>query len=243
MTTEAVWRESDSELFLRFGRAFTPGWAELRESFLHVIPAAAEERFCCVDIGAGSGWLSEAILHRLPGSQVVALDGSEAMLEHAASRLSAFSTRFTTVKFDLENFSWIEHLPARPRCFVSCLVIHHLPDERKRRLFAALYDALETGGGLLMADLVRPLGETARELYARAWEQSVLQQSRDLFGDARAYEAFVERRWNYYRYPDPMDQPSTQPELLCWFAESGFKDVEVLWAYAGHVLIAGFKKT
>lgn len=242
MTGDLVWRESDSEMFLKFGRAFTPAQAELRESFLRLIPAADDDRFTCVDIGAGSGWLSEAILQRFPGSQIIALDGSEAMLEHAAGRLRAFPQRFATAKFDLENFAWIEELHARPRCFVSSLVIHHLPDGEKQRLFRALYDVLERGGALLMADLVRPLGDAARELYAHAWEQSVLEQSRDLFGDARAYEAFVERRWNYYRYPDPMDQPSTQPDLLRWFAESGFSDVEVVWAQAGHVLIAGFKK-
>src|SRR5579864_1473138 len=74
------WQESDSAIFLDLGRIFTPGRDEIEAAILALIPARQDERFACVDIGAGDGWLSHRVLQRFAAAQVIALDGSPAML-------------------------------------------------------------------------------------------------------------------------------------------------------------------
>ena len=57
----------------------------------------------------------------------------------------------------------------------------------------------------------------------------------------RAHEFFERERWNVFEHPDPMDKPSTLPELLRWMEEVGFEGVDAFWARAGHALLGGYK--
>jgi trans-aconitate 2-methyltransferase len=54
-----------------------------------------------VDAGCGSGRVTEQLLERLPSGRVVAVDGSPAMLDEAARRLSRFGDRVSFLEADL----------------------------------------------------------------------------------------------------------------------------------------------
>src|SRR5215469_1744795 len=99
MEDAAGWTESNSELFVDFGRVVTPARDEIRQVLLDLVPAQPEEPFLAVDIADGQGWLSEALLRRFPGAQVVALDGSPTMLRHAGALLAPFGARATLRPF------------------------------------------------------------------------------------------------------------------------------------------------
>ena len=47
------------------------------------VPPTPQFLQVAVDIGAGHGWLSEALLQHFPAARVIALDGSPTMLRHA----------------------------------------------------------------------------------------------------------------------------------------------------------------
>lgn len=237
-----TWEESDSRVFLEYGRAFTPQWTQLRDTFLRLIPARLEESFKCVDIGAGSGWMSESVLERFPEAKVLAFDGSPMMLEHLRSTLARFEPRFAAQSFDLVQLKWLAHVPDRLRCAFSSLAIHHLDNAAKRWLFADLYARLSPGGSFLYADLVEPISALEADEFASAWDACVQRQSLALYGDLRAFDRFVQLRWNYYRYPDPVDKPAKLEELLLWLGAAGFAEVEVFWKCAGHILIAAVKQ-
>lgn len=237
-----TWGEDDSAAFLRFGRAFTPHWDELRAAFAALIPPQpTDTKTVCVDAGAGSGWLSETMLHALPHAHVIAVDGSQAMLDATRRRLAVAGAQLETRRCDLQDLGWLGTLPDGLHCIASSLALHHLDDERKQQLYAAAFGKLRRGGALLVADLVHPLSDVERELFASSWEAAVQRQSRDEFGDARAWDAFQRERWNHYRFPDPLDMPATLPDMVAWLAHAGFTGVDVFWAHAGHALVGGFK--
>jgi SAM-dependent methyltransferase len=236
-----AWQESDSATFLDFGRIFTPARHEIERVFLDLVPARKDESFLFVDIGTGQGWLSERILRHFEAARGIGLDGSHAMLEQAGALLAPFSERVELRHFRLEDPAWPIGLGDDVRCFVSSLVIHHLDDHQKRELYARLYQRLEPGGALLIADVVAPTSEWERRHIARAWDDEVKRQSLDLAGDLRAYEFFVQNHWNIYDYPDPMDKPSRLPDQLRWMEEAGFTGVDVFWAKAGHAVFGGYK--
>ncbi|HCG01186.1 MAG TPA: hypothetical protein DEV93_11655, partial [Chloroflexi bacterium] len=81
------WTESDSEHFIEVGAIHTPSRSEIGDVILDLIPAEADEPFQVVELGVGSGWLSEAILNRFQRARVIALDGSPAMLKESGRRL------------------------------------------------------------------------------------------------------------------------------------------------------------
>lgn len=225
---------------MEFGKAMVPGREEIERTLLDLIPAERDEPFVGVEIGTGTGWLSEAMLREFYEARMIGLDGSSRMLNKAGELLAPYGERAELRTFRLEDSSWMEDLPSA-RVFLSSLVLHHLDGAGKRELFGGILSCLEPGGALLLADLMQPRTERARMHSATAWEQEIGYRSREIYGDERAREFFEREQWNIYKYPDPMDMPSTLPEQLRWMEETGFEGVDVFWARAGHALLGGYK--
>lgn len=239
--TEEGWLETDSEVFVVFGEVFVPGREEILRVLLDHVPAAPGEAFLAADVGCGGGWLSEAVLREFPGSRVLALDGSQEMLQASGKLLAPYGERAELYVFRLENPGWTSGIGGPVRCFLSSLVFHHLDGAGKRELFEKLWEKLEPGGALLYADMVAPRSEIGRRHMAGAWNEETRQRSQKLTGDERAYRTFVEQKWNWYEHPDPMDRPSGIAEQLRWLEEAGFEGVDVPWARAGHTVFCAYK--
>jgi tRNA (cmo5U34)-methyltransferase len=235
-----TWGEDESRVFVQFGRAMVPGREEIERTILDLIPAKPDEPFLSVEIGTGTGWLSAAVLREFSKARILGLDGSPEMLKAAAGLLTPYGERVELRRFRLEEPSWTEGLPT-VRVFLSSLVLHHLDGAGKRELFGRLFDRLEPGGALLLADLMEPRTERARRHFAAAWEEEIRRRSEEIHGDERAYEFFVRERWNIYDHPDSSDKPSTLPEQLRWMEEAGFEGVDVFWARAGHALLGCYR--
>ncbi len=239
---EPAWSEEDSRQFIELGRIYTPERDEIRDTILDLLPAEPDEPFLAVELGVGDGWLSAAILERFPAARILGLDGSPTMLRETAIHLQRFAGRFELRPFKLEDRAWIMTLGSDVRCFVSCLVIHHLDAAGKQALYRDLYAHLADGGGALIADLVAPRGERERRYMARRWEAEVKRQSLAMTGSLQAYRQFVDSQLNWFDYPDdPMDMPSALPDHLQWLSEVGFVDTNVFWERAGHAIYGGYK--
>ena len=236
---QPAWQESNSRTFIDLGRILTPGRDEIQQAILDLVPAEQDESFLAVEIGTGSGWLSEALLRRFPAARVLGLDGSPTMLEQTELTLQPFAGRFELRRFRLEDPSWLADL-RDVRCFFSCLVIHHLDGLGKQRLFHDLHDRLEPGGALLIADCLEATGEWERRFMARSWDEIVRRQSLEMAGNLDAYQYFLDEHWNYYLYPDPFDKPSPLPDQLRWLEEAGFAGVDAFWLQAGHGVYGGY---
>jgi tRNA (cmo5U34)-methyltransferase len=235
------WDEDSSIEFIELGDVITPSRQEQVDLVASLVPAEEDERFTVVDLACGAGSLSEAVLHRFPHSQVLALDGSAAMRERAVQRLSLYADRVTFADFDLRRRDWLGRRPAEVRCFVSSLAIHHLYGPEKQVLFKDLVAALEPGGGLFIIDLVEPVNRQAWTAYGDAWDAIVQQQSLEQTGAATAYERF-RAGWNHYRDPDvEFDHPSGLFEQLRWLAAAGLREVDCFWLRAGHAIYGGYK--
>lgn len=91
------WTEDDTELFLQYGKIFAPERDVWEQAFVELIPADFKETFTVVDLAAGGGWLSEAILNHYPKAHVLALDGSESMILHCKLKFKMHSLTFKRV--------------------------------------------------------------------------------------------------------------------------------------------------
>lgn len=238
--TLPAWQEDDSEVFIDLGRIMIPRRDEIEQTIMSLIPADPDDAFTFVDVAAGAGWLSKAILDRFPRSHALLLDGSAAMLAEAQTVLAEHTGRFDLKLFQLLDLSWIDDLPSRLRAVVSSLAIHHLDDGGKRDMFERLAPALESGGALLIADLVQPAGEYGLRHAARTWDAEVRRQSQEISGSLDAWNLFDGDDWNIFDHPDPMDTPSTLADQLDWLREAGFTSADVFWALAGHAVYGAY---
>ena len=236
------WSEETSQQFIEQGQIHIPQRNEIQDTLLDLIPAEPDEPFLAVELGIGSGWLCEAILTRFPAASMVGLDGSPTMLRASEARLRPFAGRFEARQFRLEDRSWLATLPSPARCFVSSLAIHHLDGAGKQALYRDVYAQLDPHGGLLIADLVAPRSERERRYMAQGWNAEVKRQSLSFTGNLDVYQQFVDERYNWFDYPDPMDMPSTIPEHLEWLTQAGFIGADVFWARAGHAVYGAYKE-
>jgi trans-aconitate 2-methyltransferase len=93
-----------------------------------------------LDAGCGTGRVTEMLIERLPHGQVVAVDGSQAMVDRARQR---FGDRVHAFRSDLLELEVDEPVDA----ILSTATFHWIADHD--RLFARLHAALKPGGELV----------------------------------------------------------------------------------------------
>lgn len=97
-----------------------------------------------LDVGCGSGRVTEMLMERLPEGSAVALDGSASMLEEAARRLARFGDRVSYVHADLAA----PPLPidGKVDAIMSTATLHWVVDHDA--LFEGLGGVIRSGGQL-----------------------------------------------------------------------------------------------
>lgn len=234
------WTEEDSQLYREIAAVAVPARDEQIATILTLLPFAQHEPFRAVELGCGEGALTFAILDCFPQASVVALDGSPTMRSHAAECLSGFGSRASVAPFNLASREWLSQLQSADGV-VSSLCLHHLSARDKQSLFAEVYRRLSQRGTLLIADLVEPQRVEAQALFASTWDRLAETQSRLRTGSVQLFEKFIAEKWNYYRFPDPRDQPSPLFDQLTWLKTAGFAVVDCFWLQAGHAIYGGYK--
>jgi tRNA (cmo5U34)-methyltransferase len=174
---------------------------------------------------------------------VLALDGSERMLERTRRAAGQSAIRLQTRLFHLEDRHWRKHVPPAG-AVLSSLAIHHLDDRQKRDLLVDVASMLVPGGAFIMADIIRGESERGRALAAAKWDAAVSARSLQATGSTAAFDRFRELRWNWFAHPEasPGDRPATVREHLGWLADAGFVGADVHWLRAGHGVLAAYRR-
>ena len=143
-------------------RRFIPGYEDMLA--VAASEVARTKPDFVLDLGAGTGALSEAILATGGSRTVELIDVDPAMLARARARLGAFADQ---VRFTESSF----HGPL-PHCagVAASLALHHVRTiEAKRSIYKRIHNALETGGVFVNADAAMPAEASAREATYRGW--------------------------------------------------------------------------
>ena len=176
-----------------------------------------------LDLGAGTGLLSEAVLERYPAVELVLLDGAQEMLHQAHGRLPAES--ITTITQDMRA-----ELPPGPfDAVVSGLAIHHLEHPDKRDLFARIHDVLRPDGVFVNAEHVSGSTEWLDGVYRSSWREACTAKSA-----SHDEIAHAEQRME-------MDRSSDVATQLQWMAEAGLEDCDCFFKHLHFAVLAGWR--
>lgn len=143
-------------------RQFVRGYETMIEEAASAVAATSPDHV--IDLGAGTGALSAALLAHPSVGTVELLDVDREMLEQARIRLGTAGGR---VRFTVGSYD--EPLP---ECDAVCasLSLHHIPSlTEKRALYERVHDALRPGGVFVNADVMIPDEGPARDAEYRAW--------------------------------------------------------------------------
>lgn len=166
-----------------------------------------------LDLGTGDGRLLAMLQADRPDMRGVGVDCSEVMLTAARERFAG-DGRIELVEHDL-----VDPLPAalgRFDAVVSSMAIHHLEDDRKRSLYAEIFEVLEPGG--VFANFEHVASPT-RRLHA----------------------AFFEAIGESVEDEDPSDRLLDVETQLRWLREIGFDDVDCYWKWLEMALLIGVR--
>lgn len=122
--------------------------------------AAQRTALSVLEIGSGSGLVTERILDAVPTASVDGVDFSEPMMARAATRLARHGARFRQHRCDLAAFGTGTLAPGRHDVVLVLQVLHEIPSAAKRAVLTALRSSIAKGGLLLY-------GERLRADYAR----------------------------------------------------------------------------
>jgi ubiquinone/menaquinone biosynthesis C-methylase UbiE len=104
-----------------------------------------------LDIGCGTGRVSQAVARTIASGEVVGIDASTSMIRVAERKRASRVCRFEA--------ALAERLPYEAASFdaaVSSLFFHHVPADLKRRAAEEMVRVLKPGGRIAVADIDRP---------------------------------------------------------------------------------------
>lgn len=201
-----------------------PYYREQQDLIMQLIPFASNDNIKVLDLGAGTGILSALTLQAFPQANVTAFDMAENMLKVCQTNLSAFGQR---LRLQQGNFAE-DDLGSGYDLVVSGLAIHHLDGAGKQQLFHKLFSSMNSGGILLIRDIVTGASPSLTEQYEQLWRKYIKDCGED---DAACFQAYLEE-----------DIPSSVEEQTEWLAGAGFSEVGCHWRYLNFAVFGGVKK-
>ena len=201
-------------------RRFIPGYETMIELVASTLAASGPH--LVIDLGAGTGALSEAILGHDGARTVELIDVDPEMLEQARRRLERFAGRVR-----VREMSFLAPLPTCDGAAAS-LALHHIPEmDEKRALYSRIRAAIRPGGIFVNADATMPADPAGREAARRVWVEHMMACGID---EARAFEHLEEWAEEDTYFP--------LAEELAAMRDAGF-DAECIWNEATIAVVVG----
>ena len=232
-TNAAIWKSE--EVARDFAAQSEQRERQRREQLTLVarlLPFGPRDRFTFMDLGAGTGAASRAMLAEYPQAHAILAEFSPQMAAEGNRVMAAFAGRYRYVEFDMLTPDWPSAVGTQLDVVVSALSIHHLPDDRKRAIFGEIYAHLRPGGWYVNYDPVQAPDAALEAIWERVNDR--------YDPDApykRTHRSAQEqaRHENHVRYMIPL-----APQLQ-WLREAGFTNVDVFWKRLDWVIYGGNK--
>jgi len=206
-------------------RRFVPHYDAMIAVIISMLDETLGDSPLVIDLGAGTGALSAAILDEIPRARVQLVDIDPSMLAVAGARVARHGARA-----ELRKASFHDVLPACD-AVVASLSLHHVAElERKRALYTQIHDALRPGGVLLSADAT--VHETGPER-ARGFREWAGWMAAHGIAEAEARALFAQWSGEDHYYPLAVE--------LDLIAAAGFVRPECFWKHGPSTVFGGFK--
>lgn len=221
MATPQVW---DAKTYDAARRRLVPDFDAFYGTAALVVAHSTTGSPRILDLGAGTGMLSQAVADRVTAPRLTLHDASASMLDVARVRLAGHQPQFHIGSLQ-------DALPPGPfDAVVSALSIHHLEDSEKRHLFGKAFSVLVPGGVFVNADQVAGPSRWHERVYREMHET----QARSLGSDDAEWSGAEERM--------RVDVYATVEAQLKWLTEAGFERSDCFFKRFGFAVLAGWRR-
>jgi tRNA (cmo5U34)-methyltransferase len=230
-TNAAFWKSE--EVARNFAAQSEQREQERREQLIllaRLLPFRDDDAFTFLDLGAGTGAASRALLGEYRRADAILGEYSPQMTAEGERQMVAFAGRYRYVELDMLAAEWPSTVPTQLDAIISALSIHHLPDDRKQATFRHVRQHLQPGGWYVNFDPIRAPDATL---------EATWQRINDRYDTEAAYKRThrshqeQERYENHVRYMIPLE-----PQLAMLRA-AGFVNIDVFWKRLDWVIYGG----
>jgi tRNA (cmo5U34)-methyltransferase len=205
-------------------RTFVPHYETLLEVTANSLGLLQAPTPKIIDLGIGTGALTESCLAVSPHAHVLGVDTDSGMLAAARHRLLGRPN----IELIHDTFLQVPLPPAD--AVVASLALHHVPEpEEKKALYRRIYEALRPGGIFASGDCFPSAQPTLAAEHHNAWLTHL----------ARSYSR-VEAE-GYLQAWSGEDTYFPLASELDWLREAEFT-AEVLWRADGFAVVAGIRE-
>lgn len=191
-----------------------------------------------LDLGCGDGFLGHFIHQLYPTSHGVFLDCSEEMIHKARQRDQESLSEFIVCDFGETN--WFETIKTADKfdLIISGFSIHHISNEKKKRIYQDIFNLLKPNGIFLNLEHVASPADNLEELFADLFDDGMIDYQKHI-GDEKTKDEIKEI------YHDPNHKKLNKLESVetqCdWLRKIGFSEVDCYMKIFELALFGGIK--
>ena len=205
-------------------RRFIPCFDDYYYTSINFLAGFLDKPRSVLDLGAGTGLLSNCFMKYYPDARYVLADISESMLDGARKRFAGKGN----VEYHVCDYSG--KIPdGKYDIIASALSIHHLENDQKLSLYANLYKALEDGGCLINLDQFNAKSDKVNGFYNDWWYDYIRGG-----GIPKAeHDKWLKRR--------ELDRENAIDDTLAMLEAAGFKTTECIYRFMKFGVVIGLK--
>lgn len=192
-----------------------PRYDEMLWAILYYLPSGWKP-LNILELGCGSGNLSELVAKTFPHANLCLIDLSEKFLSSCRLRLR----KYKTIQYIHGDFSELKFEPQSFDLVVSSIAIHHLIDNEKLELFRKIHQWLRPGGVLAFSDQYAGTTNDLYQKHIKQWQQ----------------EAFArglgQKEWEHWmEHQKAHDFHVPLHIQIQWIQQIGYASVDCTWRY------------
>lgn len=217
--------EKEAALFDQFFFKVMPRYEEMLQALIAALPFDKKDKLRIVDLGCGTGNLTEKLIQVYPGASITCIDLAENMLKMAKSKLKDHPN----IRFwlgDVRRFDYQENYDL----IVASMVLHHVEGREKPRFYRRLYQALSKRGVFFCIDIFVSSNDHLQKLCMDKWKTFMQANGLPL---KRINEMIMRHQKE--------DRPVVFADELKIMRQAGFSCVEVILKHYNFALYGGRK--
>ncbi|MBD3232080.1 methyltransferase domain-containing protein [Candidatus Dependentiae bacterium] len=204
-----------------------PNRPKMVDVVLNFLPYDKQAKIKAIDLGTGTGFFTKKYLEKFPNSSIIAIDGAEAMIELAKTRLGKLSN---SVEFIVGDFGKLQNLIQEQSVFdviFASFALHHLLIPEKENCLKYIFKLLKPNGWFFNADCV--IGETQEleNVYQKLRIEGILKRTE--YKDPRFKDFATTRKWLDDLETKEEDYLIKVSEELSILQNAGFRNIDILW--------------
>jgi tRNA (cmo5U34)-methyltransferase len=177
-----------------------------------------------LDIGAGTGLLTNYVKDVFPDASYKLIDISEKMLEIAKKRFE------NCANIEYETNDYVSNYPIGDYDLViSALSIHHIDEDNKKIIYSKIYKQLIEGGYFITLDQFNAESVEIDKVYTECWYDFI----NSCGIDKEDMDAWLQRR--------ALDKENTINETILMLKKNGFRNVECIYQFMKFGVIVAIK--